>query len=141
VCWRQLVRLRAEAFGERLERPALTAYDQNVLQMSRALRRTREVLDERLMYDGDARARVFEVVVVVVRRQQRVDHCDDAAHTVRAEPTPDELRAVRQRDQHSVFNLNSRFAQSAARAVRHTRRISIRETLVAVVEANLVLAP
>ena len=76
---RQLVRLRARGFGERLERPALTAYDQNVLQVSRALRRTREVLKQRFVYDGDARARVFKVVAVVVRRQKRVDHRDDAA--------------------------------------------------------------
>ena len=124
-----------------MEAPALTAYHQHVLQVARALPHPREVLQKRLVYDGDARARVFEVVAVVVRREQRVDHRDDAAHTVRAEPTPDELRAIGERNQHAVFRLDSRLAQSISRTVRHTRRLRVRETLFAVVETDLTFAP
>src|SRR5579885_3349949 len=109
--------------------------------MPRPFRRAREVLKQRLVYDGDAGARVFEVVAVVVRGQQRVDHRDDAARAARPEPGPDELRAVRQRDENSVFDLDTQLAQSAARAVRPSHRVRVCESLVAEVKTSLVLAP
>ena len=67
------------------------------------------------MHNGHARARVLEIVTIVVRRQQRIDHRDHRANARRAKPGPDKLRTIRQNDQDAVFHLNAEFAQSIAR--------------------------
>ena len=93
------------------------------------------------MNDGDARARVVEIVFVIIGRQQRIDHRDHRADPRRAKPGPDKLRTIRQDDQHAIFNLNAQLAQSVADAIRHARRVAISERLIFVVEADFVFAP
>ena len=93
------------------------------------------------MDDRDARARVFEIVTIVVRRQQRIDHRDHGADARRAKPGPDKLRTVGQNDQHAVFNLHPEFAQRVARAIRHARRFAVGESLIFEIETGFVFAP
>jgi len=51
------------------------------------------------------RPRVLQVIVVVARRQYRIDHCDDRADLRDAEPRGYELNGVGQHDQHAVCEL------------------------------------
>ena len=93
------------------------------------------------MHDRDAGARVFEIVTIVVRRQQRIDHRDHCANTRRAKPGPDKLRTIRQNDQNAIFDIHSEFAQRIARSIRHPRRFAVGVGLISEIETDFVFAP
>src|SRR5213594_1717588 len=100
-----------------------------------------EWLEKRFMHDRRASARILEIVSVVVRRQQRINHRDYRANPRRAKPTPNKFWTIRKNDEHTIFHPDAQHAQSIPNSIRHPRRLAIRPGFFVEVKTDFVFAP
>src|SRR5262245_45017670 len=131
--------LRRESFVM-LELARFGAGDQNVLQIFGPSNYRTQAFDQRFVDDEDFRASVIEIVGVIFGGEQRIDHRDHRADFGRAEPERDELRAVGQGEQHTVFDSGAQFTQQMSRLVRLLHDLGVSPPLVAKPQTDFIAA-
>src|SRR2546423_12785925 len=87
-----------------------------------------------------ARPRVLEIVAIIIRGQQRINHRDHRPDARGAKPRPNKFRTIGQNDQDSIFHLNAGGSQSVTGAIAHPRGLAISVSLIFEVEADFVFA-
>src|SRR5690349_691399 len=92
-----------------------------------------------MVNDGDFRACVVEVVLVVSHGQQRIDHRDHCPDARCTKPRPYKLRTIRQHHQHAIFKVHTKLAQRVARSIRESRYFAVRPLTIFIVKTNLTL--
>ena len=98
-------------------------------------------LGERVVNDGGPGAGIFQIVLIIIGRQQRIDHRDHRSDARRGEPRPGKFRTIRQHDQYPILHLDAQRAQRIGYAIRHPRRFAIGVSLIFEVEADFVFPP
>src|SRR2546423_3964454 len=91
------------------------------------------------MYNCYSRACVIEVILIIGGGQQRIDHRDHRSNARCTEPCPNKLRTIRQRNQHAIFNVESKLAQCISGLIRETCDLAICPLLLFKIETNLIL--
>ena len=79
------------------------------------------------VHERDRRARVVVEILDRVDGELRVDHDHDGANFERAEQRRHELRAIRQRDDHSLLGVHAGALQQLAKAVGERLHLSVGE--------------
>ena len=94
------------------------ADDEDVRREAQPLPGLADARMRRLVDHDDARARVAQVVRIVLWQKERVDLGDDAADLQRREPGGDELRPVGEREQHPILRPHAELEENVADPVR-----------------------